>query len=189
MKNKIFILVLLFVLVSANFKTAEAAKPLTAPRGEEKKQEIKRIENTNRLATTITPGEKGRLQSCESRKEAISTRSTNLTRYTDNIIKTFDKIVNRVKAYYVSSGKSVPNYDSLVAAIETKKATALADNVKAQSIITNFECTVDSQPKTVLKNFNEAMKKVKADLNEYKKAVRNLIVAVKGSEPIKGGIR
>ena len=93
----------------------------------------------------------------------------------------FDAIAAKVQDYYTSklvpAGKTVSNYDALVADIQTKKSAIQTALTKAQTDISGFSCT-GSDPKGLLKKFSEDMKSVKQALNDYRTAIKNLIVAV-----------
>ena len=71
------------------------------------------------------------------------------------------------------------NYDALVSDIDAKKieAQAALENAKANS--TQFTCDSDN-PKGQLSDFREDMQAFKTALHEYRAAIKNLIVAVRG---------
>jgi hypothetical protein len=83
-----------------------------------------------------------------------------------------------VQDYYTTSGKTVAGYDALVAAIATKRAAVLTALTAAQTDVSGFNCTV-VDPKRHMITFQTHMKGVKAALNEYRTAIKNLIVAVR----------
>jgi hypothetical protein len=120
------------------------------------------------------------LRACESREESIKKRGDNLTRMSANMLGKFDAIVMRVKEFYeekvISSGKSVSNYDELLADISAKKSAveaALSEVPQASE----FDCSSDG-PKALATDFREKMQAVKEALKEYRTSVKNLIVAV-----------
>jgi hypothetical protein len=123
----------------------------------------------------------GRLKACQARTEAIKTRLNNLIRLTENMVNVFDKIAQRVEEYYINkvvpSGKSLSEYDSLVADIAAKKALVQNSLDKAKGDASGFNCTT-GKPKEQLTTFNQDMRSVKKDLKNYRTAIRNLIVAV-----------
>lgn len=125
---------------------------------------------------SASPGSK--LEACMAREAAIKTRSTNLNRMATGMLDKFDLIVKRVQDYYVASGKTVAGYDALVAAIATKRAAVLTALTAAQTDVSGFSCTV-VDPKRHMTTFQTHMKGVKAALNEYRTAIKNLIVAVR----------
>lgn len=123
-----------------------------------------------------------KLKACQNRENAIQTRSKQLAKTAENMLTTFDKIAERVELYYtskvVSSGKTVANYDALVADIAAKKQIVQTDLDKATADATAFSCT-GSDPKGQLTQFRTDMQQVKKGLKEYRTAIKNLIVAVR----------
>lgn len=166
-KTKVFFLSLLlssFLLASPVL--AQGATPSAAPVG-------------RRLGEVA-------LRSCQAREEAVKNRMTSLTNLVSNIEKVFDSIAARVEAFYsdkvVPSGKTVSNYDTLVADISTKKGIVATDLTTAQSLVNSFNCSSDD-PKGLLTQFRIDMQKVKSDLKDYRTSIKNLIVAVKKVAP------
>lgn len=131
---------------------------------------------------TGTPGQAGKLKSCQAREAAIKTRSENLTEFATRLIATFDKIAARVEEFYATKGLSVSNYSTLVADVAAKKLAAQTAVTKAQSSLANFSCDT-GDPKTTLRSFNEEMKLVHTALKDYKTSVRNLIVGIHSQAP------
>jgi hypothetical protein len=99
------------------------------------------------------------------------------------IIERFDDIAARVENFYTSKlvpkGKTLGNYDALVADIQSKKTAVNAALTKAQSDINGFSCTADD-PKGLLRQYRLDMQAVKGALQDYRKSIKNLIVAVRG---------
>ena len=122
-----------------------------------------------------------KLKVCQNKKSAIQKRSKQLAKMAENMIENFDKIATRVETYYTSkvvpSGKTVPNYDVLVADIAAKKKVVQTDLDKATADAKAFSCTSDD-PKAQLTLFKTDMQQVKQDLKAYRTAIKNLIVAV-----------
>lgn len=124
-----------------------------------------------------------RLRSCEAKETATKSRMKSLLRLAANIEEKFDAIAGRVKNFYtnkiVPSGKTLPNYDVLLADINTKKALIDDDLTAAQNKVNAFTCTADD-PKDLLTGFRTDMQKVKTDLKNFRTSIKNLIVAVRG---------
>lgn len=187
--------IIAFLLIALSFilltRPLFAIKPSGLPT-----RPTKNSENTNQPSDkpdkkpTGTPGQAGKLASCQAREAAITTRSENLTAFSTRLINTFDKIATRVKNFYTTKGLSVSNYSVLIADIETKKTAAQSALTKAQAVITGFSCDTGN-PKNTIKTFNEDMRLVHAALKDYKTSVRNLIVGIHSqapsSRPTKGG--
>lgn len=126
------------------------------------------------------------LRSCEARQDAVKNRMASLTNLAANIEKVFDSIATRVEDFYTNkvlpSGKSLSNYDALVADISAKKGIVDTDLDAAQAKVDAFSCTADD-PRGLLTEFRLDMQKVKTDLKNYRTAIKNLIVAVRPLAP------
>lgn len=122
----------------------------------------------------------GKLRSCQAKQEAVKKRSTQIVKFSDNMITKFSSISARVEKFYTEkvqpSGKTVASYSALLADIEAKKASASAAVAEASSTAAAFDC--ENAPKEQLTAFHQQMKKVTVALKEYRKSIRNLIVAV-----------
>ena len=75
------------------------------------------------------------------------------------------------------SGKTVSNYDALLADIQTKKSAVSTALQKGKDDFKSFSCTGDN-PKGALTQFREDMQLVKQGLKDYRTSIKNLIVAV-----------
>lgn len=123
----------------------------------------------------------GKLKACQAKEAAIQKRSDQMAKMAINMQDKFTAIAARVKTYYTGtvlpSGKTVSNYDTLVAAIATKQAAVGTALAKAQSDVTAFSCTSDD-PKTQLTQYRTDMQAVKSALKEFRTSIKDLIVAV-----------
>lgn len=123
-----------------------------------------------------------RLEYCEKHKDEIVGRSESLGRLVAGMLGKFDAILARVTEYYttklVPAGKTVSNYDALVADVTAKKAQVQTDLANAQADVAGFVCTGDN-PKGQMTQYRLDMQLVKKDLQTYRTSIKNLIVAVK----------
>ena len=135
--------------------------------------------------TTTRPNEP-KLRACDAREQVVKTRMNNLLRMSNNMVEVFDKISLRVQEYYqnkvVPSGKTVSNYDTLIAAIASKKdAVKMAlDKANTDSLV--FNCDTE-RPKSTLVIFRQDMQSVKNALRDYRISIKNLIAAVRSVVP------
>ncbi len=83
-----------------------------------------------------------------------------------------------MEAFHAKHGKTVANYDTLLAAAATAKASAQADLDVLKA--TSFDCSADD-PKGSADAFKANLQAVRESLKEYRTAVKNLIVAVKSA--------
>lgn|SRR5487761_1534567 len=116
------------------------------------------------------------LKACQNRENAINNIMTRIDTRAQNQITLFGTIATRVEAFYTKQGKTVSNYDQLVAAVNTAEAQANTDfgTVKTNS---TFSCSA-SDPKGMVTAFQGYLKTEISDLQNYRTAVKNLIVAV-----------
>ncbi len=137
-------------------------------------------------ASTARQAAQGRLQdaklkACQARESAITNRSVHLGQLATTMERNFDAIATRVEEYYttkvVPTGKTVTNYSSLVADIQTNKTAVQTAVTKAQAGAAGFSCSGDD-PKGQLTQYRVDMQAVIKALQGYRTSVKNLIVAV-----------
>lgn len=116
------------------------------------------------------------LKACQNREAAINNIMSRIDTRAQNQLTLFGTIATRVEGFYTSKGKTVSNYDQLVAAIATAKTQATTDLSTMQSSST-FSCTAND-PKGMVTAFQGNLKTEIKDLQGYRTAVKNLIVAV-----------
>ena len=130
----------------------------------------------------------GPLQACKAHEAVIQTRLKSLLRYAAAMEGTFDRIATRVQEYYTGTvkpgGRTVSDYDSLLSDIQAKKTIVRQDLTTAKSDSEGFVCD-GIDPKGHLLQFRTDMQEVKNSLKNYRTAVKNLIVAVRGTQPEK----
>lgn len=117
-----------------------------------------------------------KLRVCQNRETAINNIMSRINTRAQNQLTLFGTIATRVEGFYTSKGKTVSNYDQLVAAIATAKTQATTDLNTLQSNST-FSCS-SSDPKGMVTAFQGYLKTEITDLQNYRTAVKNLIVAV-----------
>jgi putative heme degradation protein len=119
-----------------------------------------------------------KLKACQNRQTAINNIMSRIASRGQRQLDVFNKIAERVEAFYTSKGKTLSNYDALVADVTAKKAAAQTalDAVKTSSVA--FKCD-GTDPKGAAASFKDELKSEIAALKAYKTAIRNLIVGVK----------
>lgn len=90
----------------------------------------------------------------------------------------FTSIANRTETFYTNKGKTLANYDELVADVTTKQAAAAETLTTVKSDGADFSCDT-ADPKAGATAFKTALKSEIAALKDYRTAVKNLIVGVK----------
>ncbi|HKC14822.1 MAG TPA: hypothetical protein VKC89_02580 [Patescibacteria group bacterium] len=123
-----------------------------------------------------------KIKVCQIHERNIQNRLSHLSDLVKNTMLKFDAIVTRTKTRYTEkllpAGKTVPNYDSLLADITAKRAAVDVALVSASSNANNFSCDTSLDPKGDITKYRESMQAVKNALHDYRKSIRNLIVAV-----------
>lgn len=119
-----------------------------------------------------------KLKACQKREKAITNIMTRLGDRGQKQVDLFSKIAERTEAFYTKKGKTLTNYDALVADVSAKKAAAQTsvDTIKSTSV--EFKCD-GTDPKGVVASFKDSLKTEVATLKAYKTSVKNLIVGVK----------
>lgn len=134
-------------------------------------------------AERIAKLEAKKLQVCQTHEKNIKNRLDSLTKLVANQEEKFASIAARVQNRYttklVPAGKTLSNYDTLAADIAAKRTAVDTALAAAKSNADNFSCTSDD-PKGLLTTFRKDMQAVKSALHDYRKSIRNLIVAVAG---------
>lgn len=119
-----------------------------------------------------------KLKACHNREKRIGNLMNNLTYRTSQQVLVFTRIAERTQEFYMEKGKTLSNYDALVADVYAKKAAAEALAAKTESAKAEFSCTAND-PKGVSTAFKENLKSQTEAMKAFKTAVKNLIVGVK----------
>lgn len=119
-----------------------------------------------------------KLRACQNREKAINNIMSRIANRGQKQLDLFTTIATRVESFYADKGKTLNNYDALVADVNAKKAAAQTevDAVKASSV--TFECD-GTDPKGAVASFKDNLKAEISALKDYRTAVKNLIVGVK----------
>lgn len=124
--------------------------------------------------------EENKLRVCEQRQEKIEAIMARSVTRAEKQLALFTRIADRVKAFYVDKGRTVANYDELVAAVDAAKAKAEA-NLETLKTVDSFDCNAED-PKGSAEAFKLALKSINQDLKDYRTSVKNLIVGVKSAQ-------
>lgn len=116
------------------------------------------------------------LKACQNRQAAIDRILTRIDTRAQNQLTLFSTIATRVESFYTTQGKTLTNYDQLVAAVNTSNTQAETDfgTMKTSS---TFSCSA-SDPKGIVSSFQSYLRLEISDLRNYRTAVKNLIVGV-----------
>lgn len=123
-----------------------------------------------------------KLAVCEKKQAAIQRRSSKLVARADIIQNRFDRIAQRVDAFYVDklvpAGLDIENYDQILNNLENKRRDVAAAVGVAEDTANNFNCE-GVEPKEQLKQFRTDMQGVIRALQAYKKAIVDYLVTVR----------
>ncbi len=125
--------------------------------------------------------EAARLKVCEARQQGITQHMSSMVTTSTNHLNVFSDIASRVEAFYASKGKTVANYDTLVADVNAKKTAAETAIATAKASSTSFSCA-DANPQLAGQQFKDAHAAVIKALQDYRTAIKNLIVAVRSAQ-------
>ena len=162
--------------VEAETETHATSGKTTETRTAELRQKTEVAKEAKEAAKTKLADAK--LRVCKTHEKVIDTIMGNAAARGDKQMGVIDTIATRTEAFYQSKGKTLANYDELVAKVNAAKATAqtAVDTVKNSS--TTFNCD-GTDPKGVAAGFKNAVRAEITALKEYRTAVKNLIVGVK----------
>lgn len=116
-----------------------------------------------------------KLKVCERRQANIQKIMNNSRERARKQIDLFTTIAERTEVFYAKKGKTLSNYDELVAAVTAAKSTAETD---LAALPTTFDCS-GGDPKGAASSFKTAHQQLLSDLKAYRQAVKDLIVGVK----------
>ena len=138
----------------------------------------------------IDPGSQGatklaaaKLKACQKRETAINNVMSRIADRGQKQLDLFTTIATKTETFYTDKGKTLTNYDALLADVTGKQAAAqtAVDAVKASSV--TFKCD-GTDPKGAVSSFKEALKSEISALKDYKTSVKNLIVGVKSVQGV-----
>ena len=125
--------------------------------------------------------EAGKLRACQNREKAIQNIMSRIADRSTKQLTVFTTIAERTQAFYEQKGNELATYDALVAEVDAKKAGAELAVETIQAAETNFSCDGEN-PKAVVASFKESLRARNAALNDYKTAIKDLIVGVKSAQ-------
>jgi hypothetical protein len=125
-------------------------------------------------------------KSCEARSANIKKRADNYAAAAQRHLNVFNKIFTRVQAFQTKKQLNVSNYDELVAAATAKQTTAQAAVDALKSADVTIDCT-QADPAAAVATLKEATSTARTALHDYRKSIKDLIVALKGASTAQAG--
>lgn len=155
---------------------AQAVSNTTSTTGSSAASSHEPTQATNAQTNAQTHLATAQLTACKNREAAINNILTRIDTRAQNQITLFGTIATRVESFYTKQGKTLSNYDQLVAAINAAQTQV---NVNFGTMQTNstFSCS-SSDPKGTVTAFQSYLKTEITDSQNYRTAVKNLIVGV-----------
>jgi hypothetical protein len=95
-----------------------------------------------------------------------------------NHVDAIATIADKAEAFYTKSGKSLSNYNALVADVNAKKSAAQAAVNVVKSDQASFKCD-GADPKGTANTFKDDVKKMESAIKDYKTSVKSLIAGIK----------
>lgn len=137
----------------------------------------------NAVATLTTRATTGKLEAtklklCQNRERTTANIMARIADRGNKQMLVFDKISERVQAFYKSKGYSLGNYDELLAQVNTTRAGVQTATQTITQHGVDFNCDSDD-PKGSVNAFKERARVQNEDMKAYKTAINNLIVGVK----------
>lgn len=115
---------------------------------------------------------------CEKRLSVIKNIMAKAATQGAKHLDVFSKIAMRVEEFYTNKKLAIDNYDTLVAEVNAKKATAQEAIDAVKDADDDFSCDGDN-PIGKADAFNGKVRAMHTALKDYRTAIKNLIVAVK----------
>ena len=118
------------------------------------------------------------LTKCQNKEGNINRLMQRVNTRTQLQLNLFEKIAERVQTYYEENNLSLSNYDELVTAVEAARTQAQNTFRAMEQNGGSFACDGED-PHAYTNQFRNSFNSTVDDLQAYKTAVRNLIVAVR----------
>lgn len=133
---------------------------------------------SNTSGQVKTRSAEAKLKACRNREAAIDNIFVRISDRGQKQLDLFSDIATRAETFYVSKGKTLSNYNALVADVSSKKDAAVSavNTVKAKSV--TFKCG-DTDSKGLAASFKDALRSEITALQAYRTSVNNLIVGIK----------
>lgn len=121
------------------------------------------------------------LKACQNRQNAITNVMARISDRGQKQLDLFTTIATRVETFYTAKGKTLSNYDALVADVNAKQAAAQAVVSSTDTSGSGFSCS-STDPKGFVNSFMGSLKSEISALQAYRISVKNLIVGVQSVE-------
>ncbi|HET6924487.1 MAG TPA: hypothetical protein VFH39_01485, partial [Candidatus Saccharimonadales bacterium] len=121
-----------------------------------------------------------RKTACEAHAAEINTRSQNYAAAAQRHLDVFNSIFTKVQAFQTSKQLNVSNYDSLVATATAKQTAAQSAVDALKALDVSIDCS-STDPAATVATLKEAVINARTTLQDYRSAIKDVIVALKGA--------
>ena len=171
-------LVFSFIVAVPAVVSAQNERMQEAKTAAEERREAAATQVSDRKEASEAKRTEAKAAVCERRQKNLTRIMTRIADRGDKQIALFSTIAERTQAFYETKGKTLANYDELVADVAAKKEAAQTAVTKIADDAESLDCSAED-PKAAVTLFKESLKAEIAALKEYKTSVKNLIVGVK----------
>lgn len=119
-----------------------------------------------------------KLRVCQNRQKAITNIMARIADRGQKQLTLFGTIATRVENFYTQKGKTLADYNTLVANVNTQQTAAQSTVDAIKSASSGFSCD-SSDPQAFVGTFKDSLKSEISALQAYRTSVKNLIVGVK----------
>lgn len=118
---------------------------------------------------------------CENKQKAIENKLAAFNQAADKHLAKLDDVYKRIQAYKAAENLQPANYDDLIVAATAKQEAATAAVAALKEVAVGVDC---SDPETVVKlsAVREAAKATRTALHDYRKALKDIVVALAQSK-------
>jgi hypothetical protein len=129
----------------------------------------------------------GKQHSAEQKKKSCEVRAANINRKADKYaaqaqkhLDVFNKIFTKVQNFHDDKNLNVDGYDALLATATAKQTDAQTAVDALKAVDVDIDCT-QSDPASAVATLKAATKNARSALHEYRTAIKDLVVAMKGA--------
>jgi hypothetical protein len=163
---------------STTTETEDNAKVTEDNVGQLRKQAAQLMQTKRQTVKEHTTAQKQ--QACTAHQAEIDKRSSNYAAAAQRHLDVFNKIFTRVQTFESDKKLNVASYDTLVATAKDKQTAAqtAVDSLKALDV--KLDCT-QPDPASSVATLKTAVSSARTALQDYRKSVKDVIVALKGA--------
>lgn len=121
-----------------------------------------------------------RIRQCAAKSEGINTSLSKITENRRQVFNRLTEVSDKTQAFVINKQLVVKDYSKLVALVNTRKSAAEA-SIAQMAAVNTLDCNAVRTPKDQLQTFHKKRKTTHDAIDEYRRAVKRMILAVKTS--------